>query len=682
MLIVLATGNTAGDKAGTDNLYVALNGNDTWSGRLAEPNADSSDGPFATLERARDEIRKRKTAASSPSPGSTTVWIRGGLYVRQAPFELAAGDSGTKDAPITYRAAAGETVRLIGGREITNFRPVTDSTVIQRLDESARGKVVQADLKALGVSDLGDVVAAGAKIELFFDDKPMTLARWPNEGFVKVVDVVGGEPMTIHGLKGDRIGKFTYDGDRPKRWEKENDIRLHGYWFWDWSDAYEKVQSIDTGKRVISTVPPYHHYGYRKGQRYYVLNVLAELDSPGEWYVDRPSGVLYFWPPSDVHAGRAYVSVLDRMIVLKDVSYVIISGLCIELNRGHAITIGGGSHNVVAGCTLRNIGGSAIVVTGGTHNGVTGCDIYNTGTGGISLDGGDRIKLAPGQHFAVNNHIHDYSRATRCYNTAVHTAGVGNRVAHNLIHNAPHMAIGLSGNEHVIEFNEVHTVCMETDDAGAFYMGRDWTWRGNIIRNNYFHHIGEFRSNVGVQSVYLDDWASGTTVYGNVIYKGGRGVLVGGGRNNTIENNVFVDCTPAVHVDSRGLGWAKYYFDGKDNTLIHRLNAVPYKLPPWSTKYPELLTLYEDEPALAKYNVVARNICVGGQWLDLRDGLTEEVVQVKDNLVNIDPHFVGADKQNFQLKDDSPAWKLGFRRIPIEKIGPYKDELRATWPVR
>jgi hypothetical protein len=99
-----------------------------------------------------------------------------------------------------------------------------------------------------------------------------------------------------------------------------------------------------------------------------------------------------------------------------------------------------------------------------------------------------------------------------------------------------------------------------------------------------------------------------------------------------------------------------------------------YREPPYSTRYPELLTLYDDEPALAKYNVVARNICVGGRWLDLADGLTDKVVRGEDNLVNEDPHFVDPAKGDYRLKDDSPAHKLGFKPIPFEKIGLLERE--------
>jgi len=243
------------------------------------------------------------------------------------------------------------------------------------------------------------------------------------------------------------------------------------------------------------------------------------------------------------------------------------------------------------------------------------------------------------------------------------------------------MAIGLSGNEHVIEYNEVHTVCTETDDAGAFYMGRDWTWRGNIIRYNYFHHIGQYKSHVGTQAIYLDDWTSGTTVFGNVCYKVYRAVLVGGGRNNVVENNMFIDCSIGVHVDSRGLGWAKNYFDSTTNTLVERLAKVPYRESPWKEKYPELLTLYDDDPALAKYNKVVRNIAVDTEkWLDLHNGLTDKIVLVEDNLVDTDPHFVDADRHNFRLEPDSPAFDKGFQPIPWDKIGLPTAGFRAMLP--
>ncbi len=658
------------------DLYISPHGNDTWSGRLAEANADRTDGPFATLERARDEIRRVRTAAQDLTE-PVTVHLRAGVYVRDNAFELTAQDRGMPRAPITYRAHKQERVRLTGGRRITDFAPLMDEAILERLDPAARANVLQADLRAAGIDDFGNLTPRGfgravqpAALELFFDDKPMTLARWPNEGWVRIADVPDGKDG----------GKFTYGGDRPERWRHADDVWLHGFWTWDWADSFEHVARIDTDRNEIATDPPHGVYGYKQGARYYALNLLEELDQPGEWYLDRTTGKLYFWPPSPIDKSEAWVSVLDDMIRLEDVSHVTFRGLLIDMVRGNAVTITGGADCRIAGCTIRNVGNVAVAVRDGTGHGVVGCDISRTGDGGITLTGGDRKTLTPGGHYALNNDIHDYSRWVITYRPAVSISGVGARVAHNLIHDAPHMGIALHGNEHVIEFNEVHHVCMDTDDAGAFYMGRDYSQRGNVVQHNYFHHVGDYTGRVGVQSIYLDDFTSGTTVYGNICYRAGRAVLIGGGRDNVVENNVFVDCTPAIHVDSRGLGWAKNFFDGSLTTLTDRLDAVNFREPPYGTRYPELLTLYDDDPALAKNNRLARNICVGGRWLDLLDHLTTDVVHAENNLVDQDPRFIDAEHQNFRLRADSPALNLGFKPIPFDKIGLRPDEFRTTRP--
>src|SRR6185369_4601553 len=109
---------------------------------------------------------------------------------------------------------------------------------------------------------------------------------------------------------------------------------------------------------------------------------------------------------------------------------------------------------------------------------------------------------------------------------AVMAFGVGQHVAHNLIHDAPHSGVIIHGNDHLIEYNDMHHLCLETNDCGAFYIGRDWSERGNVVRYNYFHDLG--KADV-VQSIYLDDWTSGMLIYGNICYKGGRGIMVGGG---------------------------------------------------------------------------------------------------------------------------------------------------------
>ena len=655
-------------------LFVANNGNDGWSGRIATPNAAGTDGPFATLERARDEIRSIKQSGDMPEDG-VTVELLGGVYQREGPFELEQEDSGSEEAPVVYRARPDEEVRFTGGKVVTGFKPITDPAILQRLSPEARGKVMQADLGALGITDFGE--ARGGGLELFFEDKPMMLARWPNEGFVHIADLVRGDPVDVRGTKGDKIGKFMYEGDRPKRWSEENDVWVHGYWFWDWSDQRHQVESIDTERRIISVVPPYHGYGYRIGQWFYAFNILAEIDMPGEWYLDRETSTLYFWPPSPIKEGQPTVSVANTLVQMADVAHVTFQNITFEAARGTAITISGGSHNRIAGCTFRNLGSWAVNIAGGTHNGVVGCDIYETGDGGIALSGGERKELKCAGHYAENNHIHHYGRWNRMYKPAISLNGVGNRAAHNLIHNAPHMAISFGGNDHLIEFNEIHSVCYESNDAGAMYSGRDWTMRGTVIRHNFLHHINGFKGR-GCVGVYLDDMLCGITIYGNLFYLVTRAAFIGGGRDCIVENNIFVDCEPALHIDARAMGWAGYHVD---TTMKERLLAMPYKNALWVERYPKLVDIWEDEPAAPKGNIVARNISSGGRWDGVRDD-ARAYVTFEDNLVDEAPGFLEAPPKSFQIRDDSPAYKLGFKPIPIDKIGLRQDEQRASWPVQ
>lgn len=651
-LLVAETGFGAQPQKGEVlKLYVSLSGNDSWSGRLPAPNKSRTDGPFATLERARDEIRRLKEENRYPK-GGVIVEVRGGTYFLSQPFELKGEDSGKPGAPIIYQAYRGERVFIVGGKEVRNWEEVKDPAILARLPESVRGKVWQADLKAMGITDYGS--PAGGGLELFFNSEVMTLARYPNEGFIHIADVLGD-------------GKFKYDDPRPDKWVDEKDAWLEGYWYWDWSDQRHKVKSIDPQNHITEVEPPYHYYGYRKGQWFYGYNLLCEIDTPGEWYLDREKGILYFYPPSPLNKGKALVSLIPNLVVIEDASHLQFKGFTLEVARGDAIRVRGGEDVVISDCLIRNVFGWAVVVEGGKEHKVLNCEIYETGCGGIALNGGDRMTLTPAKHLAENNHIHNYARWHRMYNPAISLNGVGNIARHNLIHDAPHQAFGFSGNDHIMEFNEIYRVCLESNDAGAIYSGRDWTWRGNIIRFNSFRDINGFQGK-GCVGVYLDDMLCGTLVYGNIFQRVTNAAFIGGGRDNIVENNIFIDCEPAVHIDARAMGWASYHVD---TTMKERLLQVPYKQPPWSERYPQLVNILEDEPATPKGNVVVHNICVGGRWLDIEDK-AKPYVRIEENLVGVDPLFVDMKKGDFRLRPNSPALKIGFKPIPFEKIGLLK----------
>jgi len=331
-----------------------------------------------------------------------------------------------------------------------------------------------------------------------------------------------------------------------------------------------------------------------------------------------------------------------------------------------------------------------VTVSGGTNHGVVGCDLYQMGAGGISLTGGDRKTLTPAGHFAQNNHIHHYARWERVYRPGITLQGVGNRASHNLIHNAPHMGMGFGGNDHVIELNEIHSVCYESNDAGAIYTGRNWTTRGTVVRNNYMHHINGFEGR-GCVGVYLDDMFCGTEISGNLFYRVTRAAFIGGGRDCTVKNNLFVDCNPSLHIDARALGWAHGHTDmwiteGREKGT---LSGIAYNKPPYSERYPELVNILDDEPAAPKGNKVFHNVSCGGKW----DGVQAQARKyqtIENNLVDEDPHFATPEKigegrepraVDFALKADSPAWALGFEKLPLGQMGLMEDDTRASWPV-
>jgi hypothetical protein len=634
-------------------IWVSPTGSDDWAGTETRP--------FASLEKARDTVRcLDKTEAID-------VIVSGRLELRK-PFQLEASDSGTRTCPVTYKGIEGASVS--GGVGVANFKPVTDPGVLARLDEKTRGNLLQADLRSLGVADFGPPDGGG--MELFFDDVPMILSRWPNEGFTKIVDVVRNKPYDIRGTWGDLVGEIVYDGDRPARWLHERDPWVHGYWFWDWSDQRQKIDAIDTERRVIKIAPPYHVYGYRPGQYFYAFNLLSEIDIPGEWYLDREQGMLYFWPPGEVQAAKVVISVISTAISAKGVSNIRFENLLIEATRGDAVDLSDSHEVTLSGCLIRNTGGCAIKVAGGSRCVVRDCEVFGIGRAGIQLSGGDRITLTPADHQVLNCHIHEYGRIARMYSAGIALSGVGNKIAHCRIHDAPHQAIGFSGNDHVVEFNEIYRVCQESNDAGAIYAGRDWSMLGTQIRFNYFHDITGFE-NKGCVGVYLDDFFCGTTVFGNVFQNVSRAAMVGGGRHNYIENNLFIDCTPSIHLDARGEGWAKSYFDGSDTTLMDRLKAVDYRSS-YYARYPWLATAPDEpHPAHPTGNRYNRNVSIGGEW-EYVEEIARPGNEFKDNTIAADRSLLTANAHTGIPDLTQAAYRqTGLQVIPTGKMGLNTD---------
>ena len=267
--------------------------------------------------------------------------------------------------------------------------------------------------------------------------------------------------------------------------------------------------AIDTAARTLTTAEPYR-YGGDRGMSteqeiiYYAFNLLEEIDRPGEWYLDRGSGILYLYPPADPGEATVEIGMLSApMVAMNGTRDVRMEGLTFDLTRGNGLLIRDSRCCVIAGCTISRMAGNGIAIAGGGENGILGCDIRTIGRRATEVIGGDRETLTPGGHFVENCRIHSFGRIDRTYTPAVQLEGVGNRVAHNLMYDGPSSAMRIEGNDHVIEFNDVHSVVRESDDQGAMELFLNATYRGVVFRHNRFRNVGKTGAEAAVEAVLV-----------------------------------------------------------------------------------------------------------------------------------------------------------------------------------
>lgn len=666
-------------------LHVSPQGRDTWSGTLPTPNAAKTDGPLATMAGARDAVRRLRGAGALPA-GGVTVEFQRGRYEQTTPCVFTTEDSGTAGAPTVYRAAKGAEVRISGGVALWQLKPLADTNVLSRLPAAARGKVLSISLPAQGLYDYGiEPVGSSAQpasgLQLVYGDAAMTLARWPNEGYVNIAELPGGKEGNT----------FTYSEENPSRWADERDPHGQGYWAHDWAACAIAFERIDPATKTITQRVPGSNYGFRKGGFWFGYNLLCELDQPGEYYLDRLTGKLYFWPPEKAANTRAEVTVGVRLVQLESVSHLQLRGLIFENCRGAAIQISKGEAIEVVGCTLRNIGHKAVTLRDGARHRVAGCEMYALGDGGIASWAGDEATLQPCGHVFDNNHIYDYARFSLTYGAAIQIGGCGQAVTHNLIHHGPHVAVLFGGRENLMAFNEVHSVCLSSGEMGAFYTGRNWTLVGNVLTGNYIHDIYNPRQQRN-RAIMLDDGAAGMRMTSNLIVRVAEGISLSS-VDNVVDNNVFVDCHPALS------GWQTYETPesvtppkGVHAQMPEQLFALPVDESPWKERYPQLKMLRDSirdktlRPPQTRTRV-ERNVIWGGpqEWMVHAKNYprSEKSWLIGDNnLAGADPLFVDQARGDYRLKPESPAFKTGFKALPIEKMGLYSSPDRAEWPVQ
>lgn len=630
-----------------------------------------------------------------PATGTYFVWFRYGALNKLW---------GTDDIGTDERT----TIRLDGGKRIPlRHLPDTGGWRVRKWSPSACARV---DLTAgkhvlRWTNDKGPGLDIDA---MALVDDP----AWKPSGAPPTPPRQGKHLVIIHAecydrIQGDRhcFSPFGskqdvhFDAGTLHSWPQSPEKILHVWVFQGagvCSNALLPIASIDEEQRKLWLVEPFlknrESRKLTQGARFFVDNVREALDSPGEWYLDRATGTVTHWPTAASPTGcRIVGSRLDRLIELNGdvekggpVRFVRFEGFTFEatdyqLQTNHwyhsesaAVWLRDADHCRFAHNSFVNLGGTAIVINGrSTDNEVVGNEVAFTGAGGFTInsqpeniyarqDIPDRAR----RNRVTGNHIHHIGLIWK------HGAGVylhatsRNIVSHNLIHDTARHPIIMTGNSggNRIEYNEILRSNLETADTGAIHTYRtDVAKEGNIIQGNVIGDVvgmhttvsGKILTPVYAWGIYLDGYSSRTVVRNNIVYRTVRGgIMINGGVDNVVENNIFVDsATTQLHFNLvRGRG--------KNNRFVR--NVVAYSDP---------------EATLRGGSGTAPDVVASDHnlfWLASKTRLDLSQVRLPGldmHSLVADPLFVDPAKDDYRLRPDSPAFKLGFKPIDTIRVG-------------
>ncbi|WP_158712733.1 right-handed parallel beta-helix repeat-containing protein [Parabacteroides pacaensis] len=631
--------------------YVSPAGNDT--------NAGTQEAPFRTFERAVSQVEITKSQDPSMR---VTVYFREGAYPISRTVHLTARGSGSAEAPVAYVAYPGEFPVFHGSIELTKWKRLEDKKLLERLKPSVRNRIFITDLKRSDIADFGDPIQVGNRPDLSYNNEWQILARWPNQGFAYAGKALGKIliPKALNGNSGAKEGIFTYLNANVNRWKDEPDGKLGGYWFWDWNNSYQTIQKIDT---VAKTIELKDSCGYRHGLRYFGLNLFCELDTAGEWYLDRKRKQLYWYPPAGVNPAEKVevvsLSVLNApfMVSMENCSYVILDGLSFVETRGSGISVKGGSSCFIRNCRLERIGKDGIRMEEGTGHEIDGCFLSHLGNAGIYMKGGNRKTLTPANFVLKQTVVEYFSLFRRTYCPAISADGCGIYIVNNRFSHASSSAMSLAGNDMIAEYNQIDHVVTESDDQGGFDLYLNPSFRGIILRYNRWSDI-HGGTHYGAAGIRLDDMISGVQIYGNVFERCGShefgAIQIHGGDENRIEDNLFYQCNMAVSFTPyKEEDWHKS-FTKLGKILYEEVNI---NSPLYQTKYPELRNLGKN----INVNSIRNNLLVDCDSVFFRDN----DMQIIANNPEISSQGNSAEyycKATF-------LQPYGIKAIPIEKIG-------------
>ncbi len=637
----------------------------------------SEENPFGSIAQAQAKV-KEVIAAGIPE-GGIGVYLRGGTYALEDTFTLTQQDSGKEGSPVIWQAYPGEQVTLTGATVLdnSNFHPVTDPEILNRLPASGRGKVYETDLSLAGIGQLEPMdLSKSRPYMLVMGDRAGTIARWPNEGYSRTGNVTDASSRMD---SGPRKKGFTYEiaDPRPLRWLEAEDPWLKGYWVTPYDLEYSKVTSIDPEGMKISgkhsTI-----YGAYGNSRYFAINLLEEIDQEGEWYADVKTNKLYCYPyPGWETQEISFAHDIFDMIRMEGASNVAVRSFKITASGGNGLVIDHSSSNCSGiGLEIIHVSGDGAQISG-RNNTLRDCDISFVGNIGVSVSGGDEFQLIQSGNLIDNNVIHD-TGVTGRYQYGIGFSGCGQTITHNHIYNLGARALNGSGLEHTIEYNVMERTNLEMSDSGALYYGSPGMGYGTKIRYNLVRDsVGLLAvpgfSAEGAMGLYLDTNTSGVDMsYNLLIGMTENALFVNCGRDNKVNNNILIGCSKPLTV-ARDTAVKAVAPGGIVETNIKR---YPYDQEPFLSKYPTLKTVFEDDFGYAVNCEVKNNVKFDSgeysfQVVPEKRGIAEGNLSF-DSLPDCDLNTF-YDFDYTLIKQQNPD----FEELPIEEMGTYTGGART-----
>jgi hypothetical protein len=690
-------------------LFVSTEGNDQWSGRLAEPNADRTDGPFASIGAARDAVRARKLAGRLAT--STTVQLRGGRYVLAEPVQFGPEDSG----PITYSAYPGEQPILDGGRRVEGWQIETHNGMMR------------------WVADVPEVRAGNWYFrQLWVNGERRPRARLPKTDWFWMEDVPG---KAVTAALFDGTDTFRAAPGDIQNWNNLEDVEVVAFHFW--IDERMPIAAYDPETRLVRSsrrsMFALRDDVAQRFARYYVENVGEALSEPGEWYLDRAAGKVYYIPhPGETpDAVDVYASNIEQLLRLvgkpgenRWVEFLRFEGLHFEhaqwrqpggggerfdlmpgidfasapqaaFNIPGVIYLEGARFCALENCRVAHVGGYAVELSQGCQgNRLVGNEFFDLGAGGVKLDGADveaPLAMRTGNNRVADNHIHSGGRVFHSAIGVLAVHSFGNTIAHNHIHDFFYTGIscgwvwGYTDNvsrDNRIEHNHIHDIGhgLLSDMGGIYTLG---VQPGTVLRGNLIHDIE--KRNYGGWAIYLDEGSSHILVENNICFNtSSTGFNQHYGRENIVRNNIFAFGKEGQVSLGRKEDHNSFTFQRNivitDGQVAYVGRWAPSTIHPTPGNRPARLeasafssdlNVFWDvrgEPPLSAnggYDAQAN-------WLT-RSTFTMEEVQA----LGYDRHSVVADPLcadlrgfDFTLAEDSPAFTLGFKAIDMSEVGP------------